>query len=341
MIPIRNIYHMLAYVFHLLKDGGYVRCATEDFERVSDLLAEILIRGISKEIKRGLQKGYSPISECTGNIKGKINMSESINSLSHLNAAMVCEYDVFDENCYQNRILKTTVNILLKNDIATNQKQQLRKLMLYFSQVEELEPHHINWHLHFNRNNQNYQLLMYVCEMVIKGLLQTQDDGRMKLRNFINDERLHHLYEKFILHYYQKEHPAIRASSEQVPWAVTTLHGGVFLPTLQTDVILRHSQKTLIIDAKFYNQNTCSKYGGSAKLHTDNVNQIYVYVDNYRKIHPNEEVQGMVLYAKTDSIVQPYTHTSMFVVKTLDLNEDFDEISRQLDSIALDYLLQQ
>lgn len=341
MILIRNVYHMLAYVFHLLKDGGYARCATENFEHISDLLAEILIRGISKEIKRGLQKGYSAVSECTGNIRGKINLNASIKSLSHLSAAMICEYDVFDENCYQNRILKTTANLLLKHDITKRQKQQLRKLMLYFGQVDELEPHSINWHLHFNRNNQNYQLLMYVCEMVIKGLLQTQDDGRMKLRNFINDERLHHLYEKFILYYYKKEHPAIRASSEQVPWAVTTIHGDAFLPTLQTDVILRYGQKTLIIDAKFYNQNTCSKYEGSAKLHSNNVNQIYVYVDNYRKLHPDEEVQGMLLYAKTDAIVQPYTHTSMFIVKTLDLNRDFDEITHQLDNIALDYLLPQ
>lgn len=334
MIPVRNVYHMLAYVFHMLKDGAYVHCATERFENVSGLLAEILIKGISIQVKRGLQKNYSRYSEETSNVKGKLHIGESVRHLSFIKAALVCEYDIFDENCYQNKILKTTVTLLLTQNIAPEQKKKLRNLMFYFREVEVIEPNMIDWHQHYNRNNQSYQMLMYVCEMVIKGMLQTTDEGKLKLRSFIDDERLCHLYEKFILNYYRRHHPELRTSSEQIPWAISESEGTAFLPTMQTDVILRQGKRALIIDAKFYNNNLCSKYGGSKHLHSHNTYQIYTYVDNYRKLHPDEQVQGMLLYARTDAMLQPDTHTNAFCVRTLDLNADFTDIAAQLNEIA-------
>ena len=73
-------------------------------------------------------------------------------------------------------------------------------------------------------------------------------------------------------------------------------------------------------------------------MHSDNVNQIYVYVDNYRKLHPDENVYGLLLYAKTDAIVQPNASHDMFAARTLDLNAPFEDIAKQLDSIVELYL---
>lgn len=338
MIPIRNVYHMLAYAFHLMKDGAYVRCATESFHNIAELLAEILIKGISIQRKRGLLKGYTPISEQTGNIKGKLNISESIHSLAMLNAAMVCDYDVFVENCYPNRILKTTALLLLKHNISSEQKRKLQKLMFYFQNVETIALQNINWHFHYNRNNQHYQLLMYVCQMVLQGLIQTTSDGIIKLKNFIDDERMCHLYEKFIFNFYRKEHPELQTSSEQIPWSISELNEVAFLPTMQTDVVLRNKKNTLIIDAKFYNNNLCSKYGGNKHLHSSNAYQIYTYVDNYRKLYPHEQTHGLLLYAKTDALIQPNTDTDIFSVRTLDLTLPFPQIAEQLHKISHDFL---
>lgn len=35
-----------------------------------------------------------------------------------------------------------------------------------------LDINRINWQLRFNRNNQNYQMLINICWLIIKGLLQ-------------------------------------------------------------------------------------------------------------------------------------------------------------------------
>lgn len=337
MIPVRNIYHMLAYAFHKLKDGAYVRCATEDFDNAVELLASILDKAIAIQLKRGLERNYRGITESTKSIRGKINLCESIRTQSPRRQELVCTYDVFDENSYRNRILKTTVNLLLRQAIKPDLKQSLRKMMFFFRDIEELPLNQINWQLHYNRNNQSYQLLIGICHLIIKGLLQTESDGSVKIRSFLDEQSTCRLYEKFILNYFLQEHPELRTTSEQIPWA---MHGerSPFLPIMQTDVVLRSGKRTLIIDAKYYQKNLQIRYKDSYKIHSNNLYQIYTYVDNYRKQHPNENVSGMLLYARTDAIHQPDSelplHGIPISVRTLDLNREFCDIAVQLDQIA-------
>ena len=58
MIRIQNIYHMLAYAFQVLREQGYRDVATEEFANTAELCAEILARGISSQLKRGLGREY-------------------------------------------------------------------------------------------------------------------------------------------------------------------------------------------------------------------------------------------------------------------------------------------
>ena len=50
-IFIRNIYYMLTYAFQELKQNNYEEIAGEEFDEIHDLFAEILLRGISFQLK--------------------------------------------------------------------------------------------------------------------------------------------------------------------------------------------------------------------------------------------------------------------------------------------------
>ena len=69
---------MLAYAFNVLNENSYKKIETEEFENISELLSEILILGVSKQIKQGLVKDYIDITEDVSSPKGKINITESI-----------------------------------------------------------------------------------------------------------------------------------------------------------------------------------------------------------------------------------------------------------------------
>ena len=257
MIRVQNVYYMLAYAFKALNEQGYKKVAAEDFENTADLLAAILIRGISIQIKRGLKKDYVPKNEALSSLRGKIDITGSIKEQTFIRKQMICSYDVFSANAYMNRILKTTTHILLTADVVKERKKALRKLMVYFAEVESLDVKSINWHLRYDRNNQTYRMLIAVCYLVVRGLLQTQSDGNIKLMDFLDESRMHSLYERFIREYYRREFPQINVSAAQIHWQ---LDDGMrdMLPAMQTDITLSHGEKVLIIDAKYYSRTTQS-----------------------------------------------------------------------------------
>jgi 5-methylcytosine-specific restriction endonuclease McrBC regulatory subunit McrC len=60
----------------------------------------------------------------------------------------------------------------------------------------------VNWNnLSYHRNNDAYQMLINICYLVIKGLLLTTDDGNHKMVQFVDDQQMHRLFEKFVLGY--------------------------------------------------------------------------------------------------------------------------------------------
>lgn len=341
MIPIQNIYYMLSYAFQVLNEQGYKNIATEQFSNTSELMATILAKGISIQIKRGLGKEYLPQMEVLSSLRGKINIVESIKTQTMLKKQMVCVYDEFSINGPMNRIIKSTVNLLLCSDISKQRKKELRKLMVYFRDVEPIDLYLVNWNIQYNRNNQTYRMLISVCYLVVKGLLQTNSDGSTKLMDFLDEQRMCRLYEKFILEYYRKEFPEITVNASQIPWQLDDGLGEM-LPVMQTDIMLSYKEKVLIIDTKYYTHSTQSQFGIHT-LHSGNLYQIFTYVKNKEvelETQPHE-VSGMLLYAKTDETVFPNNTYHMsgnkITVRTLDLDCDFYHIKKQLNIIVKEH----
>lgn len=338
MIPIQNIYYMLLYAFQVLNEQGYKNIATEQFNNTAELMAAILAKGITVQIKRGLGKEYIPQTEALSALRGKIDIAESIKTQTMLKKQMICSYDEFSVNGIMNRIIKSTVELLLRSDISKSRKKELRKLMVYFGEVEPIDLYTVNWNIQYNRNNQTYRMLISVCYLVVKGLLQTNSDGSTRLMDFIDEQHMCDLYEKFILEYYRKEYPEITANASQIPWQLDD-GVGAMLPKMQTDVMLTYKEKVLIIDAKYYTHTTQLRYD-THKLHSGNLYQIFTYVKNkeIQLAAVPHEVSGMLLYAKTDEIIVPdnscYMSGNKVIVRTLDLNLDFAGIATQLNHIV-------
>ena len=335
MIRIQNIYYMLAYAFQVLQELGYKKIETEEFDNTAELCAAILYHGMISQIKRGLGKEYIEQTESIPSVRGKINLSESLKTNSLFRKQVVCTYDDFSVNNIKNRIVKSTIELLIRSDICKSRKKNLKKILVYLNDVESIDLHTVNWNIHYDRNNATYRMLVGICYLVYKGLIQTQSDGSSVLMDFFDEQHMHRLYEKFILEYYKKEHPEIKASAAQIPWQLDDDRNDM-LPVMQSDIYLSRGNNVLIIDAKYYGHTAQVQYDKHT-IHSANLYQIFTYVKNKDveltgKLH---SVSGMLLYAKTDEEIYPENEYSMsgntIVVRTLDLNDKFDVIKKQLD----------
>ena len=342
MIPIQNIYYMLSYAFQTLQAENYKDLAAENFHNTAELCAAILDKGIGIQLKHGLRRDYVSKSESLSTLQGKLNISESIKTQTMLKKQMICTYDEFSTNIQFNQIIKSTVLLLLKANITNSRKKSLRKLLLFFSDVNEIDLHFVNWNQQYNRSNQNYQMLIGMCYLVYKGLLTTQNNGTTKLMDFFDGQRMCRLYEKFLLEYYRKEHPELTANASQIAWQLDDTENQM-LPRMQTDIMLSKNNNILIIDAKYYSHMTQQQYGIHT-LHSTNLYQIFTYVKNKEFELRNYEhtVSGMLLYAQTDEDIIPnntyHMSGNQISVLALDLNQDFSKISRTLDDIAKNFL---
>ncbi len=335
MIPIKNIYYMLSYAFQVLNEQGYKQILTEKFDNVAELCAAILSKGVSLQIKRGLGKAYLLQTESLAGVKGKIDITASIKEQALLQRKLICSYDEFSVNFYMNRIIRTTMDLLLRSEISKIRKKELRKLLIFFGDVKPINIKNINWKIQYNQNNQSYQMLISICYLTIKGLLQTNSDGTTKLMDFLDEQRMCKLYEKFILNYYKKQYAQIKTSSSQISWDLDD-NESAMLPVMQSDIMLQYKEKTLIIDAKYY-AHTMQTHYDIHTLHSNNLYQIYTYVKNFDK-EKTGNVSGMLLYAKTDELILPQNSYQIsgnkIIVDTLNLDCDFVEVKKQLDMIV-------
>ena len=337
---------MLCYAFKSLNKETYERVSSENFEKIADLFSQILILGLNKQIKQGLMRDYIEIDENISSLKGKINIKESINSLSFLKNQLNCTYDEFLINSYPNRIIKTTLNILLKSEIETKRKSQIRKILIYFREVDTLDVKTINWKIRYDRNNQDYQMLIGICYLALNGLLQTEEDGVLKLMSFSEDS-MNRLYERFIFNYYKIEHPQITVKAPYLKWPLDSedYDEDKLLPRMETDIELSLGDKFLIIDAKYHNEIFLMRYG-KRSIRSDHLYQIFTYVKSKEfelREYSDIMISGMLLYAGTEEDTQPDVDYNMLgniiSVKTLDLNQDFDSIKSQLDKIVTNFFV--
>lgn len=336
-ILILNVYYMLAYAFQELRQNNYVEIKGENFDDIYDLFAEIMVRGISYQLKQGLYREYVGKNESLQTVRGKIDINGTIANRMRRSQQIVCDYDELSENNIYNRILVTTVSILIKHsDVKKEKKSKLKKLMIFFQNVEPIDVHMIRWNaLRFDRNNRNYRMLLYICYFLINEWLLTTDEGKYKMREF-SDEHMERLFEKFVLEYYKKHHPIAKARAAQIKWNVVDEETDYsILPTMKTDILLSLEPRTLIIDTKYYT-NIMRQYYGKEKIREAHLYQINTYVNEYDKEHQHN-VDGMLLYAKTkedklddSKIVHKDGYT--LYIRTLDLNTDFETIKKRLDS---------
>ena len=147
---------MLSYAFTTLNQSNFEDVATEEFDNMHNLFAAILAKGIGQQLKQGLYREYLNNRENMVVMRGKIDMSGTIKNKIARQQILSCDYDDLSENNLLNQILKTTVMILLRHSkVDAEYKDTLKKEMLFFSNVDTLEPASIRWSsLRFHRNNQ-------------------------------------------------------------------------------------------------------------------------------------------------------------------------------------------
>ncbi len=339
MIPISNVYYLLAYAWGLMSPQGFRRLAQEPFKNAEDLLATLFLQSLRPYLVKGLPSEFLSYKNETSSLHGKFYFEDSIKQGLLAKHQLICSEERLEPEQLLSQVVKTTLEILSTQELTPLHQKQVERWKQRLKKVPKLEVSaSIPWAWLTKGRKKKEITLCNVCRLILEGNIQTPQQGKLFLEELLDEKSMPKLYEKFLLGYFQIEHPQLHPSSPQIRWVIQEGQDP-FLPRMQTDVVLRKKNHILILDAKYYsNLLQHSPFGQKETLHSAHLYQLFAYLKNW-PVQENQKVDGLLLYAKSDQGIdlnqcyQLNGHTLQ--VKTLDLNLPFEDIAKTLDEIAL------
>lgn len=338
-IPIQNIYYLLAYAWNRLPESHVTDVSGIDSSELVDLFASVLSNGIRHLLRRGLDQNYVTQSEEIAGVRGRIDIGTTVRRMLISHGRTHCEFDELQVDTLPNRILLATVGRLLKSehlDVAL--RKSLRGLDRDLHGIKEIPlTKNLFQQVQLHGNNRYYRFLLSICELVLDMSLVDEATGEYSFRDFIRDERaMARLFESFIFNFYQKERPELDVRKERIYWQAISQGDPElrYLPTMETDISVRDKPhtRTLIMDAKFY-QQTFQSYYDREKVHSANLYQIVSYLANLEtREGPDAEAEGMLIYPTIEKSARLRYELGRHGVQicTLNLAADWQDIRGEL-----------
>jgi 5-methylcytosine-specific restriction enzyme subunit McrC len=337
-IPILNIYYLLSYAWDLLEEADELAVKTENLPHVTDLLARLLIVGIQRLLRRGIDRGYLPQTDVLSTLRGRVDFGASVRRLLLEQCKAQCDFEEFLPDLLHNRILKATIQALAGAEgLASRQRLDLHTLLRRMDGISPLrlrKAHFTEVRLH--RNNAHYRLLMHLCEMIHDNLLVNEQTGQRTFRNFLRDKRqMARLFERFVANFYQKETAWKVTSQKEIPWDTSTPNA--LLPQMNADAVLRSSGRTVVVECKFYQETLQSGRWEKPTLRSHHLYQLMAYMENLRRRIPADcGLEGILIYPVVNMgfCADLQLAGNQIRVCTLELNAPWEQVATQMKEIV-------
>lgn len=338
LIPIENIYYLLCYSWNKLDEKEIVNVNASGSIDVLNLFARILTAGLKHLFKRGFDREYVLYQLDIRGIKGKLNFQESIKRNLFCHTYANCEFDELDYNVLHNRLLKSTVNLLLRvKDLEEEYKDEL--LRIYNCRFHDIDLIELNdkvfSRVRLNRNNYFYDFLLKICQLIVDNILIDEKTGESKFRDFLQDEvKMRHVFEEFLRNFYRFEQSDFKVSREIIYWNIETFddYAYKYLPEMKTDITLESKERKIIIDAKYYKNTLDTNYGKDI-IRSTNLYQISEYLRNIEVSGGiNQNCEGILIYPTVNKEVDLKYNLADHIIKikTINLNQNWRNIHQNL-----------
>jgi 5-methylcytosine-specific restriction enzyme subunit McrC len=337
MIPIHNVYYMLSYAWDHAQERRDLDLSGAPADTPQDLFALVLARGVLKLLRRGLDRDYVTEQRALKGVRGRIAVDETVKRALRARGEIACTYDDLSHDVLQNRIVAETMRRLLRvTALASEVREELELAAARFPRVTRLElSAGVFSTVVIHRNNRFYRFLLDICRLIHDNLLVSKDvSGGYRFHDFRRDEaRMGALFEAFVRNFLAAEQDRFRVSAPTVPWAVSQAdeHSLRHLPAMKSDIVLREAGHRIIIDTKFYQEPLGGQYEVN-KVRSNNLYQILAYVQNAAAAFPEEQVEGMLLYAAVGAELSfDYEILGRLIrVRSIDLDQSWHRVRTEI-----------
>lgn len=178
----RHIKKLLIEMLKTLRNSPYksLQSANVNIERMN--IFEVFIRMFIDEVffiaKRGLKSGYQTIASNENMLKGKLLFSEQIkHNCAHKERTYV-EYDEFNTNRPENKLIKSTLLYLYRQTTSVKNKTDIRTLLNAFGDIDPSSDYEGDYaKFSPDRNTKDYSTALLWCRVFLMGKSFTSFSG--------------------------------------------------------------------------------------------------------------------------------------------------------------------
>lgn len=204
VIPVRNIYYMLTYAWGYLQEIKQANLEAIPGNNLLDILGYVLNKGVLQLSRRGLELDYNPNTEIIPGIKGRIEFAKTIRGF-HLNhGKTVSTFDMLNEDTLANRIIKSTLAILIKHEkLNSTIRDEARSLYRKLPGISTLHltPQHFSY-LNGGKNTRYYKFVISVCKFIVNNSIPGQNKGHYRFYDLKETKkRCHYFIKSFFMNF--------------------------------------------------------------------------------------------------------------------------------------------
>jgi 5-methylcytosine-specific restriction enzyme subunit McrC len=303
-IPIQNLYYLFCYAWARFPEGALADVGIEACPDLPNLFARVLVNGVNKLIRRGLDRGYVGVTEETRSPRGRLLIDRIAKEQTLRRGSVFCQFDELQHDVLHNQILKATALALAREEnIVPALSHELRMIARRLVGITEIPiTADVFGRVQLFRNNRQYALLMRLCEFVFRSRLPCPDGKTSRFADILKDEeKMSRVFEEFLRNFYFYEQNRFTVSSENMYWNARSYSAGgmSLIPIMKTDVTLRCPSKIIVMDAKFYAEPFPRSYG-VRKLRPAHLYQLFAYLKHASQSSPSTPVEGALIYAAAE-----------------------------------------
>ena len=130
-----------------------------------EIFISMFLEELSKLIQKGIKSDYIQKEENLKFLKGKLKISEQIKQNSIHKERFFVEYQEFDSNRVENRLIKTTLQYLYKKSKLNKNQQRIREFLFVFDEIEISHNIKIDFEkVKPNRQMKDYEKVLLWCK---------------------------------------------------------------------------------------------------------------------------------------------------------------------------------
>lgn len=343
MIPVANLYMMLAYAWNRLDQASVVDVAALHQQNLPSLLAHVLVTGVSHLTKRGLHKQYRELVEESGTLRGRVDTAASVKRALFQRARAVCQQDDYSADVIHNQIVKATLHRLVKcSDVAPPLCREAGRLVQRLPGVSDIDLTARAFRgAVVHRHTAVYAFLLDVCQMIYNETLPSEESGGFCFRDFTRDEKkMWRLFQDFVLNFYRKELSGFSVNASHVNWNIEpNAADGHLLPSMRTDVSLKSTSRHIILDTK-YTAKIFQRHYQKKSFRSEHLYQLLTYVQQqaaYNAAQSMPAPEGILLYPLAAEAVETRYVISghPLSIATVDLGQPWPQVRQRLISLIL------